>query len=182
VLTPEHPKYHYQFCPRCGVRGEFSEEKMSFLCSSCGFHFYLNSAAAVTGLIFNTEGELMLVRRNVEPFYGKLDLPGGFIDPGESVEEALVREIKEELGIVVHDFSFYGSFPNRYPFSGTIISTVDMVFTCTVADLSQITVNDDVKDFEFFKPEEINCEEIPFISVRNIVKRLQHGQHNQKQA
>jgi len=175
MLTPEHPKYHYQFCPRCSTKGEFSEEEMSFRCTSCGFYFFLNSAAAVTGLIFNKDGKLLLVRRNVEPYYGKLDLPGGFVDPGESVEEALIREIREELGIVVHNFSFFGSFPNRYPFSGMVISTVDMVFECTVDNLNQIRVNDDVKGYEFFRPEDIDCEELPFISVRNIIKMVQHG-------
>ncbi len=182
MLSPEHPKYHYQFCPRCSAKGEFSDKELSFRCTSCGFYFFLNAAAAVTGLIFNSAGELLLVRRNAAPYYGELDLPGGFVDPGECVEEALVREIKEELGLVVKNFSFFRSYPNRYPFSGTVINTVDMVFRCSIDDLSQIKVNDDVKGFEFFRPEDIICAEIPFVSVRNIIKTLQHGQPDQNEA
>ncbi len=72
-------------------------------CESCDFEFYLNVAAAVAALITDEEGRLLVVVRAEEPRKGMWDLPGGFADPGESAEEALGRELAEELGLVVHD-------------------------------------------------------------------------------
>lgn len=174
ILPAEHPRLHYQFCPRCGQSGTFNDESLSFSCSSCGFMFFLNAAAAVTGLIFDEQQRLLFVRRAVEPDYGKLDLPGGFVDPGENAEDAIIRELKEELGVSPEKIVYYGSFPNEYRFSGTVVYTVDLVFSCQVDDLTNVHCHDDVMGFEFYRPEEVNPEEIPFQSVRNIIRRLIH--------
>lgn len=170
----EHPKEHYKFCPRCSLRGTFDETNFAFKCHSCGFNFYLNSSAAVTALIFNSENELLLTRRGVEPSIGALDLPGGFIDPGENVESALFREIKEELDIVPDGIDYFGSFPNEYHFSGTIVYTVDMVFKCEVNDFSNLKYRDDIIGLEFKKLNDIDLNEVPFRSVINIIKTLQN--------
>jgi len=167
-----HPANHYKFCPRCASSGNFSNEKLSFKCPVCDFHFFINSAAAVMSVIYNSKGELLFVKRGVEPSIGMYDLPGGFVDPGENAESALLREIKEELNLSLSSFSFYTSFPNKYPFSGTIVYTVDMVFICHVSDFSEMKFGDDIIGIEFIKPDEIDFEFVPFDSVRNLLKKL----------
>lgn len=169
-----HPENHYKYCPRCGKAGEFNSQHYAFKCHSCGFQFYLNSAAAVVALIFNEKGELLLSRRGVEPEIGKLDLPGGFVDPKESAETAMMREIKEELDIVPSKIEYFGSFPNEYLFSGTIVFTTDLVFKCTVDDFSTLTFRDDIIGLEFIHPSKVDVDEIPFQSVKNIIKVLQN--------
>ena len=169
-----HPKNHYKFCPRCSNEGFFDENQLAFKCHCCGFNFYLNSSAAVTALIFNEKHELLLTRRGVEPSIGMLDLPGGFIDPGENAEEAMLREIKEELDIVPYKIEYYGSFPNEYSYSGTVVYTIDITFKCTVSDFSNLKFRDDIIGLEFKKLNEIELKEVPFKSVRNILKRLQN--------
>jgi mutator protein MutT len=139
----------------------------------------MNSAAAVMAVIFNSKGELVVVKRGVEPSVGKYDLPGGFVDPGENAETALLREIYEELNLIPVSFSFYTSFPNQYHFSETIVYTVDLVFKCEVADFSEMKHGDDIMGIEFIKPEKIELDSVPFDSVKNLLKRLIHERNDQ---
>jgi NAD+ diphosphatase len=143
---------------------------MSFL----WFSFFLNSSAAVTALIYNQKGELLFTHRGVEPSIGKLDLPGGFIDPGENAETAMMREIKEELDLTPDKIEYFASFPNEYHFSGTVVFTIDMVYKCSVSDFSTLTYRDDIIGLEFIKPEKVDFNEIPFKSVRNIIKAIRN--------
>lgn len=168
-----NPENHYKYCPRCSSKGIFNNTELSFKCEKCGFHFFLNSAAAVTALIFNNKGELLLSTRGIEPFLGKLDLPGGFVDPGENAETALLREMKEELDIEPHSISYFGSFANQYLFSGTVVHTVDIVFTCKIENLESIKPHDDITGLNFINPCNIDLNDIPFESVKNIIKHLQ---------
>jgi NAD+ diphosphatase len=169
-----HPSNHYRYCPRCSSQGLFNLHEMSFYCSSCGFHFFMNSAAAVTALIFNTEGKLLVTRRGVEPDIGKLDLPGGFVDPNEGIEQALLRELKEELDLVPDEFTYFTSFPNEYLFSGTIVHTVDMIFKCKVNNFDSLKYRDDITGVEFILPQMIDLNDFPFKSVKNVLKLIKN--------
>ncbi|MBN2807403.1 MAG: NUDIX domain-containing protein [Prolixibacteraceae bacterium] len=175
-----HPKHHFQYCPRCSTKGQFNSKRYSFKCPECGFEFFLNASAAVTAIIFNKEGQLLMTRRGVEPEIGKLDLPGGFIDPEESAEEALKREVREELNLVPTSVAYFGSFPNEYLYSGTIVHTVDLAFKCQVKDFSGLAHADDVSGFEFVPLMEIPIDELPFQSLKNIIKQLQYEHHHSK--
>ena len=86
----------FQYCPSCGETG-ISYETNRFHCSLCGFIYYHNTAAA-TGCIIQADDKIVLLVRGREPGRGKLDLPGGFIDPGEGIFEGMHRELSEELG------------------------------------------------------------------------------------
>ena len=87
------------------------------MCEDCKFQYYINNSAAVACLIFNSQGEVLLTRRAIDPNKGMLDLPGGFVEPLETAEEAVIREIKEELGLQITKMTYLVSFPNLYPFS-----------------------------------------------------------------
>jgi ADP-ribose pyrophosphatase YjhB (NUDIX family) len=123
----------------------------------------------VACLIFNNEGKLLLARRAFEPAKGMLDLPGGFVEPMERAEAAVVREIKEELGVQVTKTEFLVSFPNEYIYAGFSVFTVDLAFICTVNDLSVIVPADDVSDVEYIFPKEIIREELCSESMANII-------------
>jgi mutator protein MutT len=138
----------------------------------CYFNYYVNSSAAVAILLFNEKGELLLTRRAVEPHLGMLDLPGGFIDPMETGEEAAVREIKEELGIEIHSLQYFCSFPNEYVFSGYSVFTLDLAFLAKTENLDRMTAMDDISSFEFYKPSDVNMMELPSMSMKNILKEL----------
>ncbi|HPR32397.1 MAG TPA: NUDIX domain-containing protein [Prolixibacteraceae bacterium] len=173
---PEHPGNHYRFCPRCGHSARFDDQRFNLMCPSCGFVLFMNSAAAVAGLIYDGAGRLLLTRRGIEPHIGKLDLPGGFVDPGENAETAMIREIKEELNLDVVALRFLKTSPNRYPFSGTVVFTLDVFFECSVSDFSALQARDDVAGFEFWQPSDVNPNDLAFQSVKHFFNEWFHEQ------
>jgi NAD+ diphosphatase len=167
-----HPSRIFRFCPKCGSADFVFSGDRSFLCGNCGFHFYINSAAAVAALIFNEKGELLVTRRGVNPDIGKLDLPGGFIDPDESAEEALGRELREELGIEIKSFRFLASRANRYLYSGVTIFTTDFAFHVQPVTMVNMIAGDDIEAFVWIDPANIDPEDIPAPSIRYFIKTL----------
>jgi NAD+ diphosphatase len=167
-----HPVHVFRFCPRCGSSAFPATGNRSFQCESCGFQYYINSSAAVAALIFNVEGKLLLTRRAVEPDKGKLDLPGGFVDPGESAEDALRRELDEELGIRVKSLKYLASRSNEYLFSGLTVFTTDFAFRAEVISLENLKAHDDISGFEWVIPSLVDPAEIPAPSIRYFVKEI----------
>lgn len=172
VNTNTHPVNVLKFCPRCGSAHFPATGSRSFKCADCSFNYYVNSSAAVAVLLFNEKGELLFTRRAIEPHFGKLDLPGGFIDPMETAEQAAIREIQEELGIPVHSLQYLCSYPNEYIFSGLSVFTLDLVFLAQTESLHEMTAMDDISSFEFHKPQHVDLEELPSVSMKNIIKEL----------
>ena len=133
-----HVLEQFRYCPKCGSSHFVEASEKSRKCENCGFEFYLNPAAAVAAFILNSKNELLVERRKLEPAKGMLDLPGGFCDMGETVEQAMKREIKEETALDVVDMKYQFSQPNVYRFSGFDVRTLDMFFLCKVADETQL--------------------------------------------
>jgi len=171
-MSTTHPLNVIKFCPKCGSPDFPAVSEKSFKCADCGFHFFVNASAAVAALIFNEKGELLFTRRAVEPDAGKLDLPGGFADFGESAEEALKRELEEELGIEVERIDYFCSFPNEYVFSGFTVFTLDFAFRVKPVSLSSLKAMDDISGFEFIDPGKVGFDELPAKSMQFFVKKL----------
>ena len=170
MILNTHPKDGIKYCPRCGCeKFKTSNQGRSFTCEECDFEYYFNSSAAVACLIFNNEGKLLLTRRAIEPAKGMLDLPGGFVEPMERIEEAIVREIREELGVGILKADFMVSFPNEYIFSGFSVFTIDMAFICSIDDLSAIVPADDAASVEFIFPRDIDHDQLCFNSMSKII-------------
>lgn len=165
-----HPRDVLKNCMRCGSASILFQPDNAMQCQKCGFRYYISSVAAVAVLIIDHQGRLLLTERAREPEKGKLDLPGGFVDIGERAEEAVVREIKEELNLKVQNIRYIGSYPNEYVYSGLTIFTLDMAFVCEIADFNEIEASDDVASYRFCSLEIIDFEEIAFKSIRNVVK------------
>ncbi len=167
-----------KFCPKCGS-GKFKKAAgHSLKCSHCGFHFFINSAAAVAALITDDNGRLMLVTRGVEPNYGKLDLPGGFIDPGESAENAVRRELAEELGLKVNSLKYIESAPNEYIFSEFTVFTLDLAFKIIAKTTNNLKPMDDILDYKFYAEDEIIYNDIPAPSIKQFVKNFFKNEQN----
>lgn len=149
-MTP-HPLEKFRFCPACGSSHWDINNEKSKKCTDCGFVYYANASAAVAAFIQNEHGDLLVCRRAKNPAKGTLDLPGGFVDMHETIEEALKREIMEELNLTVTDIAYFQSIPNEYLYSGMIIHTLDFLFRCKVKGLQNLKAMDDVSE-AFFKP------------------------------
>lgn len=161
----------FAFCPKCGSSSfNCTDGVRSFRCEMCHFHYFINNSAAVACLIFNSLGELLLTRRAFEPNKGMLDLPGGFVEPMETAEETVVREIMEELNLVVKKMKYLVSFPNLYPYSDFDVPTIDLAFLCETENLIDLRPGDDVASVEFMYPKFINLEAFCSESMRQIVR------------
>src|SRR5688572_3910119 len=94
----------YRFCPRCGGALEArllkDSEPARLVCTGCEFVFYLDPKVAACTICM-VDGGIVLLRRGIEPQYGKWVFPGGFVDRGEIVSDAAVRETREEVNLRV---------------------------------------------------------------------------------
>jgi NAD+ diphosphatase len=170
------PKDHFptqilKFCPRCGSDFFGSEDHKLMKCGRCGFEIYFNVSASVAALIFNNEGELLFTVRKRDPAKGMLDLPGGFVDNDETVEEALIREIKEELDLDIVEYKYVISIPNIYLYEGLTYRTIDLFFECKVKSLERIKPNDDVSGYIFIKPEAGKTDQIGLLSIKKLMEK-----------
>lgn len=88
-----------RFCPRCGspLEERYIEDEQHHrkICTGCGFIFYLNPKV-VAGAVPQQNGRIWLARRNIEPSHGSWTFPGGYVDLGERVPDAAIRETFEE--------------------------------------------------------------------------------------
>ena len=165
---------HLAYCGRCGAQapGQTDERGGPFRCGACGFTLFFNAAGAVAAVIRRPDGAVLFVRREKDPAKGTLGLPGGFIDPGESAEEALSREIREEVGLDLRDVQYLCSHANRYLFSGVTYHTVDLFYTAQADDSHQAKALDAVAAVEWLHPAAVPAEEIAFESMRAALRVL----------
>jgi mutator protein MutT len=144
-------------------------------CTTCSKTFFINAASAVIALIRNAKGQFLFTRRRHEPGAGKLDFPGGFVDIGERAEDAVAREVKEELALDITGIRYYTSVPNRYLYGGIVYFTLDLVFICRCDEWSNISANDDISDFVFMDINEVETDDLGLESVTRIVRQLKES-------
>ena len=169
----EHPLEKFRFCPVCGSSRFVENNFKSKRCGECGFVYYANPCSATAAFIVNDRHELLVVRRAKEPAKGTLDLPGGFCDMGETVEEGMRREIKEETGLEVTDIRYLFSSPNVYMYSGMGVHTLDMDFLVPVhGPLPAVKADDDAAEARWIPVSEVNPADFGLTSIRNAVVRF----------
>ena len=170
TYSETHPSNVFSHCPRCGQAGLKFDHTKKFSCSACNLKLYMNAATAVAAILQAPDGRIVLTKRKFEPRAGSHDLPGGFVETMESAEDAVKREVLEELGISVTNIEFLASFPNEYVFEGISYFTCDLAFVCEVSDLSNLRPSDDVADVLVTDPKAINFDLISFPSIKSILK------------
>lgn len=170
-MKETHPINVIRYCPKCGSAEFAAHDNKSFKCRSCGFHLYFNASSAVAVLVADQSKRLMLVTRGVEPDYGKLDLPGGFIDPGETAENAVERELFEELGMKLRSVNYFSSAPNEYIYSEFSVFTTDLAFVAVPETLDGLKAMDDILEYRFYTEDELNYDDIAAPSIKKFVKK-----------
>jgi ADP-ribose pyrophosphatase YjhB (NUDIX family)/ribosomal protein S27AE len=110
----DHVTNEIKFCQRCGERliTETLHDRERPTCPGCGHIVFLDPKLAVVVLV-SLRGKLVLVRRAIEPALGRWSFPSGYVDRGESVEDAAVREVQEETGLVTRVTGFVGLYSGR---------------------------------------------------------------------
>jgi mutator protein MutT len=132
------------------------------VCDACGFVFFMDPKVAV-GTIVSLDGHIVLVRRAIEPGYGKWVFPGGFVDRGERVEDAAIRETREESCIQVHISRLLNIY--SYPDHPVIV----IVYVGDVIS-GQPTAGEETLEARTFAPEQIPWAELAFPSTAQALR------------
>ena len=156
----------FKFCPVCGSNSFVANNEKSMNCKDCGFVYYMNASAAVAAFIVNDKNELLVCKRAKEPAKGKFDLPGGFVDGNETADEAIKREIAEELNVHITESKFIFSLPNDYLYSGLTIPTLDLFFVCKIDNYKNIQAADDVESIQFIALDQLNIDDFGLNSIK----------------
>jgi 8-oxo-dGTP diphosphatase len=146
----------WRFCPRCGT--QLTRETGSVDCPACGFIHYASSAPAVSALILDGAGRLLLARRAHEPDAGLWDTPGGFLEEGEHPLDALRRELLEETGLDVEVGDFVGAYVDSYGDAPDARAVLNLVWTARVAGGEQQPA-DDVSELRWFARDELPTDD-----------------------
>ena len=162
----EHPLEQFKHCPKCGAAGFRVHDFKSKRCGKCGFTYYFNASAATAAFILNERQELLVCRRKNDPAKGTWDLPGGFIDPDETAEEGIRREIKEETNLEARECRYLFSLPNRYEYAGFTVHTLDLFFLCRVDDFRPLAAHDDASECFFLPLRDIRPSQFGLASIR----------------
>ena len=171
-MTSDHHKHHahghveFRFCPRCGGdldrRVVKANEPKRLVCQKCAFIFY-QDPKVVAGTVFTLNGGIVLLKRGVEPALGKWVFPGGYVDRGESVPDAAVRETKEESQVEVRLGPLLNVY--SYPRSPNVI----VVYTAE-AVRGVLGAGDESVEAGTFSPSEIPWDDLAFDSTRDALR------------
>lgn len=156
----------FRFCPRCGEVLRPRRVKPGgpnlAACVSCSFVHYQDPKVA-TGTLFRLDGGIVLARRAIAPSYGKWVFPGGFVDKGERVEEAAIRETREEVNLEVK----IDRLLNVYSYEDSAV--VIIAYAAQVIG-GQLQAKDESLDAKAFTPAQIPWGELAFRSTQDAIK------------
>ncbi len=160
----------FKCCYHCGSREIHRIRPTAFRCRSCGKHLFINPVSAVAGILLDPDDRLLLIKRSHEPAKGKLSLPGGFLDPGETAEEGLRREVREETGIEVGAVEYHCGRPNRYLFEETEYMVLDLFFAGRLETFAGAAPLDEVDAVLEIPLAEVDMNTIAFPSVKEALR------------
>lgn len=146
---------------RCGQRLSSAvpdgDSKRRLVCLDCGFVHYINPRPVAGTIPVDSDGRALLVRRAIEPRAGHWVFPGGYMDVGESAEEAAARETREEACVEVANLRLLGVYTRVEPGIVVIVYEADA--------LGPGAVGDESLEIGWFHPHAIPWEEIAFDST-----------------
>jgi 8-oxo-dGTP diphosphatase len=174
-LHPHDESHAYRFCPRCGGALERrvlkASEPLRPVCTQCGFVFYIDPKIAVGTIIVTGSNRLVLVRRAIDPGYGKWVFPGGYVDRGEPLTAAALREAREECGLDIR----LDGLVNIYSYAGR--APVIVVYAATAIS-GQLSGDDECLETAEFESAAIPWSELAFQSthdgLRDYLSGLRH--------
>jgi ADP-ribose pyrophosphatase YjhB (NUDIX family) len=174
VPSDPHPHERFAFCPSCGAPRE-GERSARLRCGGCGFVYYFNPAPAVAAFVRRDDGRVLFIRREKQPSAGMLAPPGGFVDIGETPEQALCRELREEVNAELDDVVYLCSAPNSYTYGGLTYPVIDLFYVARVVDASALGAHDAVESLCWLDPMQVDPDELAFPSMQHAMRRYVDG-------
>ena len=150
-----------KYCPRCGEAAEVAYPR-SITCPHCGYGAYYNPKPVAAAIPVTADEHIVLLRRGFDPGKDLWTFPGGFVDLGETVEEAAQRETREEIRADVELTDLVGVY------SRATERIVLIVFAASIRVEPQTTA--EALQVQAFAPDEIPWEELAFWSTTNALK------------
>jgi ADP-ribose pyrophosphatase YjhB (NUDIX family) len=145
-----------RYCPRCGNEAEVAFPR-SITCAHCGYGAYYNPKPVACAIPRHRDGRVWLLRRAFDPGAGLWTFPGGFVDLGESVEDAARRETREELEIDVELGSLVGVYSRAED------RIVLVVFAAVALGVPRTT--EEATEVRAFSPDDVPWDELAFWST-----------------
>lgn len=171
-----HNDIEFQYCPVCGGKLNSKnlkpEEPDRLVCTKCDFVFYLDPKVVACSIV-ELDGRIILLKRAIDPQKGKWVLPGGYVDRGEEVKSAALRETEEECGLKIRPRELLG----LYSYPGKISVIVVYVAEPTGGSL---VVGDETAEVGLFAPESIPWEDLAFQSTADALKDYLKKRKNTK--
>jgi|SRR3712207_1536858 len=156
----------YRFCPLCAGHLEGRVVKDGdperLVCGGCGFVFYLGPKL-VAGAIIELDNGILLLRRAIEPGYGKWTFPGGFVEQGEAAEAAAEREALEEAGVEIEVTGIVG----LYTYEGQIPAIAAFAARVTGGEPAPL---DETLEVKSFRRDGLPWGELAFPSTEQALK------------
>jgi NAD+ diphosphatase len=166
ITAMQTPPEHFKHCPRCGEQKPKIEDK-KLACGACGFVYFFNPTIGTAGFIENDKGEILLITRGKDPARGKLAPPGGFADYGETAEEALTREIREETGLTISKWSYLTDAVNHYTYESVTYPVLDFFFIAESPALQPLDLcTQETLGAQWIHVNSVNPELLAFPSMR----------------
>jgi ADP-ribose pyrophosphatase YjhB (NUDIX family) len=120
--------------------------------------YYAESAPAVSALVTDDDGRILLARRAFEPDAGLWDVPGGFLEEGEHPLDGLRRELEEETGLTAEPGEFVGVFMDTYGDEPGANAVLNLVWTARIAS-GELVADDDVSELRWFSLDALPSED-----------------------
>jgi NAD+ diphosphatase len=140
-----------RYCPRCGSALELSQAGHLMVCSGCGKQQFPRTDPAVIMLVTDAQDRCLLGRQARWP-EGRYSTLAGFVEPGESLEHAVAREVEEEVGVEIEAVDYFGNQP--WPFPASL-----MVGFFARARTTEISVDGaEIADARWFTREQMLAE------------------------
>lgn len=155
------------YCLKCGAElKSVKEDKWERqVCGSCGWIWYDNPRPCATALVIR-QNKILLARRGMEPNKGAWDFPGGFIEKGEHPEDAMKRELSEELNQTPETLRFFGFYPDTYGEEAAPI--LNIAYLCEgISDIK--TADDEMYEFTWFYLETLP-DNLAFPSMHDMIR------------
>ena len=147
------------YCSSCGASLQFGsvvgEDRDRLSCPECGHIAYVNPRLVVTTLPITESGDLVLLRRGIEPGRGRWAQPGGFLEIDETVHQAAIRETREETGLLVEPGEIIGLYTRLEA------AVVTIAFEAKVVG-GTATITPEALEVATFTPDRIPWPELAF--------------------
>ena len=156
-----------KFCSQCGspvsIRIPQGDNRERHVCDACGEIHYQNPKI-VTGCIPEWQGQILLCRRGIEPRHGLWTIPAGFMENGETIEQAAMRETLEEACARVEIHGLYAVFNIPH------VNQVYMIFRAQLSD-GEFAPGEESLETELFDEDQIPWSEMAFPVVIQSLRR-----------